>query len=136
MIHGTFTGANVIRSDKVARVAEQLTAALSGFNKWPQQVKQLLGGQRPRKLKRHRIPVRQIHKPVRCIGGERGQMLEELLTSGEYFDELPPPARRTATASHNKEERSAVRVAHKTCAMKFIHMTSAPAPAAWLSGTR
>ena len=32
MIHGTFTIANVLRSDKVARAAEQLTAALSGFN--------------------------------------------------------------------------------------------------------
>jgi AcrR family transcriptional regulator len=32
MIHGTFTVANVLRSDKVARAAEQLTAALSGFN--------------------------------------------------------------------------------------------------------
>lgn len=33
MIHGTFTFANVFGSDKMARAAEQLTAALSGFNK-------------------------------------------------------------------------------------------------------
>ncbi len=33
MIHGTFTLANVLGSDKMARAAEQLTAALSGFNK-------------------------------------------------------------------------------------------------------
>ncbi|BBZ48217.1 TetR/AcrR family transcriptional regulator [Mycobacterium parmense] len=32
MIHGTFTIANAVRSDKVARAAEQLTCALSGFN--------------------------------------------------------------------------------------------------------
>lgn len=32
MIHGTFTIANMVRSDKVARAAEQLTCALSGFN--------------------------------------------------------------------------------------------------------
>lgn len=32
MIHGTFTIANVIDSDKMARTAAQLTAALSGFN--------------------------------------------------------------------------------------------------------
>jgi AcrR family transcriptional regulator len=32
MIHGTFTIANVLSSDKTARAAEQLTAALSGFN--------------------------------------------------------------------------------------------------------
>jgi AcrR family transcriptional regulator len=32
MIHGTFTMANVISSDKVASAAQQLTAALSGFN--------------------------------------------------------------------------------------------------------
>jgi AcrR family transcriptional regulator len=32
MIHGTFTIANVLNSDKMARAAEQLTAALSGFN--------------------------------------------------------------------------------------------------------
>src|ERR1700752_1659110 len=32
MIHGTFTVANVLRSDRVARAAEQLTGALSGFN--------------------------------------------------------------------------------------------------------
>jgi AcrR family transcriptional regulator len=32
MIHGTFTIANVLGSDKTARAAEQLTAALSGFN--------------------------------------------------------------------------------------------------------
>ncbi len=32
MIHGTFTLANVLASDKMARAAEQLTAALSGFN--------------------------------------------------------------------------------------------------------
>ena len=32
MIHGTFTVANVLRWDKTARVAEQLTSALSGFN--------------------------------------------------------------------------------------------------------
>jgi AcrR family transcriptional regulator len=32
MIHGTFTVANVLRSDKVVRAAEQLTSALSGFN--------------------------------------------------------------------------------------------------------
>jgi AcrR family transcriptional regulator len=32
MIHGTFTIANVLRSDKTARAAEQLMAALSGFN--------------------------------------------------------------------------------------------------------
>jgi AcrR family transcriptional regulator len=32
MIHGTFTIANVLNSDKVARAAEQLTAALGGFN--------------------------------------------------------------------------------------------------------
>ncbi len=33
MIHGTFTLANVFGTDKMARAAEQLTAALSGFNK-------------------------------------------------------------------------------------------------------
>ena len=32
MIHGTFTIANVLGSDKMARTAAQLTAALSGFN--------------------------------------------------------------------------------------------------------
>jgi AcrR family transcriptional regulator len=32
MIHGTFTVSNVLRQDKVARAAEQLTSALSGFN--------------------------------------------------------------------------------------------------------
>jgi hypothetical protein len=32
MIHGTFTVANLLGSDKTARAAEQLTAALSGFN--------------------------------------------------------------------------------------------------------
>jgi AcrR family transcriptional regulator len=32
MIHGTFTVANVLRSDKMVRSAEQLTSALSGFN--------------------------------------------------------------------------------------------------------
>ena len=32
MIHGTFTVANVLTSDKMSRAAEQLTAALSGFN--------------------------------------------------------------------------------------------------------
>jgi AcrR family transcriptional regulator len=32
MIHGTFTIANVLSSDKMARAAEQLNAALSGFN--------------------------------------------------------------------------------------------------------
>jgi AcrR family transcriptional regulator len=32
MIHGTFTIENVLSSDKIARAAEQLTAALSGFN--------------------------------------------------------------------------------------------------------
>jgi len=32
MIHGTFTVGNVLRSDKIARAAEQLTCALSGFN--------------------------------------------------------------------------------------------------------
>jgi len=32
MIHGTFTIANVLSSDKMARTAAQLTAALSGFN--------------------------------------------------------------------------------------------------------
>jgi len=32
MIHGTFTVADVLRSDKVARAAEQLTFGLSGFN--------------------------------------------------------------------------------------------------------
>ncbi|MCV7103257.1 TetR/AcrR family transcriptional regulator [Mycobacterium palustre] len=32
MIHGTFTIANMLGSDKTARAAEQLTAALSGFN--------------------------------------------------------------------------------------------------------
>lgn len=32
MIHGAFTIANVLSSDKMARAAEQLTAALSGFN--------------------------------------------------------------------------------------------------------
>lgn len=32
MIHGTFTIANLLTSDKTARAAEQLTAALSGFN--------------------------------------------------------------------------------------------------------
>jgi AcrR family transcriptional regulator len=32
MIHGTFTIANVLGSDKTARAAEQLTAALTGFN--------------------------------------------------------------------------------------------------------
>jgi AcrR family transcriptional regulator len=32
MIHGTFTIAKVLSSDKTARGAEQLTAALSGFN--------------------------------------------------------------------------------------------------------
>ncbi|OBG42569.1 spore coat protein CotS [Mycobacterium alsense] len=32
MIHGTFTIANLLASDKTARAAEQLTAALSGFN--------------------------------------------------------------------------------------------------------
>ncbi len=32
MIHGTFTIANVVGSDKVVRAAEQLTCALSGFN--------------------------------------------------------------------------------------------------------
>jgi AcrR family transcriptional regulator len=32
MIHGTFTIANVLSSDKTARAAEQLAAALSGFN--------------------------------------------------------------------------------------------------------
>ncbi|MEY8014838.1 MULTISPECIES: TetR family transcriptional regulator [Mycobacterium] len=32
MIHGTFTIANVVRLDKTARAAEQLTCALSGFN--------------------------------------------------------------------------------------------------------
>lgn len=32
MIHGTFTVADVLRSDKLARAAEQLTFALSGFN--------------------------------------------------------------------------------------------------------
>jgi AcrR family transcriptional regulator len=33
MIHGTFTIANVLGSDKMARTAAQLTAALSGFNR-------------------------------------------------------------------------------------------------------
>jgi AcrR family transcriptional regulator len=33
MIHGTFTIAKVLGSDKMAGAAEQLTAALSGFNK-------------------------------------------------------------------------------------------------------
>jgi AcrR family transcriptional regulator len=33
MIHGTFTIANVLSSDKMARTAAQLTAALSGFNR-------------------------------------------------------------------------------------------------------
>ena len=33
MIHGTFAVANVLSADKMARAAEQLTAALSGFNK-------------------------------------------------------------------------------------------------------
>ena len=33
MIHGTFAVATVLNSDKIARAAEQLTAALSGFNK-------------------------------------------------------------------------------------------------------
>jgi AcrR family transcriptional regulator len=33
MIHGTFTLAKVLDSDRMARAAEQLTAALSGFNK-------------------------------------------------------------------------------------------------------
>ncbi len=33
MIHGTFAVTNVLNSDKTARAAEQLTAALSGFNK-------------------------------------------------------------------------------------------------------
>ena len=33
MIHGTFAVANVLDSDKMVRAAEQLTAALSGFNK-------------------------------------------------------------------------------------------------------
>jgi AcrR family transcriptional regulator len=32
MIHGTFTIANVLSSDKMAQTAEQLTAALSGLN--------------------------------------------------------------------------------------------------------
>lgn len=32
MIHGTFTVVDVLRSDKVARAAEQLTFGLSGFN--------------------------------------------------------------------------------------------------------
>jgi hypothetical protein len=32
MIHGTFTIANMLGADKTARAAEQLTAALSGFN--------------------------------------------------------------------------------------------------------
>jgi AcrR family transcriptional regulator len=32
MIHGTFQTANLLDSDKTARAAEQLTAALSGFN--------------------------------------------------------------------------------------------------------
>jgi AcrR family transcriptional regulator len=32
MIHGTFTLANVLTSDKMARAAEQLTSVLSGFN--------------------------------------------------------------------------------------------------------
>ena len=32
MIHGTFTIANVLSSDKMARAAAQLTAALAGFN--------------------------------------------------------------------------------------------------------
>ena len=32
MIHGTFTIANVLSTDKMVRAAEQLTAALSGFN--------------------------------------------------------------------------------------------------------
>jgi AcrR family transcriptional regulator len=32
MIHGTFMIANVLSSDKMARAAEQLTAALAGFN--------------------------------------------------------------------------------------------------------
>ncbi len=32
MIHGTFTVANVLRSDNMAHAAEQLTSALSGFN--------------------------------------------------------------------------------------------------------
>jgi AcrR family transcriptional regulator len=32
MIHGTFTIANVLSTDKTARAAEQLTAALTGFN--------------------------------------------------------------------------------------------------------
>ncbi len=32
MIHGTFTVGNMLRSDKMARAAEQLTRALSGFN--------------------------------------------------------------------------------------------------------
>jgi AcrR family transcriptional regulator len=32
MIHGTFTIGNVLSTDKTARAAEQLTAALSGFN--------------------------------------------------------------------------------------------------------
>lgn len=32
MIHGTFTIANLLTSDKTARAAEQLTAALTGFN--------------------------------------------------------------------------------------------------------
>lgn len=33
IIHGTFTIANVLSSDKTARAAEQLAAALNGFNK-------------------------------------------------------------------------------------------------------
>ncbi len=33
MIHGTFAVTTVVNSDKIARAAEQLTAALSGFNK-------------------------------------------------------------------------------------------------------
>lgn len=32
MVHGTFTIANVLSTDKMVRAAEQLTAALSGFN--------------------------------------------------------------------------------------------------------
>ncbi len=32
MVHGTFTIANVLSSDKTARAAEQLASALSGFN--------------------------------------------------------------------------------------------------------
>lgn len=32
MIHGTFAIANILSADKTARAAEQLTAALSGFN--------------------------------------------------------------------------------------------------------